>query len=118
MEAGWMGVVVLVAILAHNAVYHLRRATPADKVLAPALDQLKMEFSKWPDPGEVLERLEDIETRLKSLESSGTSMKSVVEVANNHTKGLLELKTLVAEHRDLLNLLRSKNSLRALSGVE
>ncbi len=109
MEAGWMLVVLVVAGLAY-------RRVGRDQAHEKRLQQLEEKFSAWPHPDEVLERLDELEADLEKLQASGATLPAIIARANDITKDMLALKTVVSEHREMLALLRSKGSLRALAG--
>lgn len=105
IEAGWMLVVLICAGLAYRRV---GRDTVHEKRLA----KLEESLSEWPAPKEVLERLDELEAELEKLNKSDATIPAVVQRANVLTKDLLDLKQLVAEHRDHINNLRSRHSLK------
>ncbi len=59
-----------------------------------------------------------IESRLVEIEESPHTLGAIVNRANDLTKDMLAMKTMLAEHREAIGLLRTKNSLRALGGAQ
>jgi hypothetical protein len=96
------------------------KANPIHSALLISLQKdvakIQMAMSAWPDPEEVLGPLGEMEEKLKTMEASGATLPAIVGRANDITKDMLALKTLVAEHQQMIALLRSKSSLRALGG--
>lgn len=110
IEFGWMATALILGCLAYRRVGRDERHEKRVQVL-------EMELSAWPTPDAVLERLDALEDQLASFKANDGTLPAVVARANDLTKDMLELKKLVAEHREILTLLRSKSSLRALGGL-
>lgn len=112
IEIGWMVVVLVVATLATITASSFSRPIAPVSENAKRLAALEETFSEWPDPEDVLERLEKLEEAVKSPE--GANLPALVQRCNLLTKDLLAVKEVVAMHEEQVKLLRSKNSLRAM----
>ncbi len=77
---------------------------------------MEAKMAQWPEVEEFLKTLDALDARIKKVEFSENSIVAVGNRLNAFTKDMLEMKTLLAEHREALALLRTKNSLRAVGG--
>ncbi len=119
IQMGWMVVVCVVVI----ALVRFGTAMVTDnQVLSrPAgelvqLQRVAEQLAQWPEPEELIGRMDALDERLKELESTGTTIPAVVSRANEITKDMLEVKRLVANHEELLIAIRSKASLGSAFG--
>ena len=108
MEAGWMLVVLVCAGLAY-------RRVGRDAAHEARVKKLEESFSEWPAPAELLARLDELEESIAEIQST-TGVKPLVERCNVLTKDMLEMKTLLAEHRETIAALRTRQSLAQLAG--
>lgn len=107
VQAGWMLVVLACAVLAY-------RRVGRDAAHERRVQKLEESFSEWPAAQELLARLDEMEESIGELEST-TGVKPLVDRCNALTKDMLEMKTLLAEHRETIAALRTRQSLGLLA---
>ncbi len=77
-----------------------------------------LKMASWPDPDELLKAQDDLSKRLSKLEESGGTSAAIIQRANVITKDMLEVKQVVADLREQVTLMRTKNSIRAVANQE
>lgn len=104
-DIGWMLVALVVAAMAWHRVGQLGGGSSS-------IRKMQAQLAQWPELEEFLRERDEILGRIAALEAGGNTIGAVVSRANDITKDMVALKTVLSEVRADVAKMHTKASIR------